>query len=123
VFCSQHIEDSGHLFLTCQFSKGVWNEIANWVGKNINTGTALWNHFLLFGNMVRLKKSGRVNRLIWLVTMWNIWKHRNNVIFNGAIPDAITLLNEIIGRDATTLLCVFNFLYTFYIVYLFIYVP
>jgi hypothetical protein len=96
VFCSQHIEDSGDLFLTCQFSKGVWSEIANWVGKNIATGTSCWNHFLLFGNLVRLKKGGGwVSRLIWLATMWSLWKHRNNVIFNGAIPDATTLLNEI----------------------------
>jgi hypothetical protein len=95
VFCSQHTEDSDHLFLTCQFSKGVWNQIANWVGKTIVTGTALWNHFLVFGNMVRLKKGDRVSRLIWLATMWNIWRHRNNVIFNGAIPDAINLLNDI----------------------------
>jgi hypothetical protein len=96
VFCSLHIEDSGHLFLTCQFSKGVWSEIANWVGKNIAIVTACWNHFLLFGNLVNLKKGGgRVSRLIWLATMWSIWKHRNNVIFNGATPDATTLLNEI----------------------------
>ncbi|KAK2445049.1 hypothetical protein QL285_016023 [Trifolium repens] len=31
VFCSLHDEDSSHLFLTCQFSKGLWNEIANWI--------------------------------------------------------------------------------------------
>jgi hypothetical protein len=56
VFCSLHVEDSGHLFLSCQFSKEVWAEIANWVGKKIVTGTACWNHFLLFGNLVSLKK-------------------------------------------------------------------
>jgi hypothetical protein len=70
VFCSLHDEDSSHLFLTCQFSKGLWNEIANWIGKNIITGIACWNHFLLFGNLARLKKGGgRVSRLIWLATV------------------------------------------------------
>jgi hypothetical protein len=95
-FCSLHVEDSGHLFLSCQFSKGIWDAIAKWVGKNIVTGTACWHHFLSFGNLVSLKKGGdRVSRLIWLAAMWSIWKHRNNVIFNGATPDATTLLDEI----------------------------
>jgi hypothetical protein len=93
-FCSLHIEDSGHLFLSCQFSKGIWAAIANWVGKNIVTGTACWHHFLSFGNLVSLKKGGdRVSRLIWLTAMRSIWNHRNNVIFNGATPDATTLLD------------------------------
>ena len=51
---------------------------------------------MLFGELVNLKKEGgRVSRLIWLATMWSIWKHRNNVIFKGVNPDATTLVNEI----------------------------
>jgi hypothetical protein len=41
------------------------------------------------------KKRGRINYLIWLATSWNIWKHRNNVIFSGITPNASTLLEDI----------------------------
>jgi hypothetical protein len=50
----------------------------------------------MFGDLVILKKrGGRVNRLIWLATMWSIWKHKNEMIFKGVNPDAIALLNDI----------------------------
>jgi hypothetical protein len=90
------VEDSSHLFFPCHFSKRIWAAIASWVGKDIPTGADGWNHFLLFGELVRLKKDGgRVSRLIWLATTWGIWKHRNHVIFQGANPDIKTLVNEI----------------------------
>jgi hypothetical protein len=96
VFCSLSTEDSGHLFLSCSFSKGVWAAIFNWVGKAAISDVGGWEHFLLFGELVNVKKDGgKVSRLIWLVTMWSIWKHRNNVIFNGGIPDTTNLVNEI----------------------------
>jgi hypothetical protein len=34
-------------------------------------------------------------RVIWLAITWNIWKHRNNVVFNGIILNAFSLLDDI----------------------------
>jgi hypothetical protein len=96
VFCSQHVEDIGHLFFSCHFSTGIWCAISNWIGKTIPTGDVCCTHFLLFGKLFCLKKGGgRVSRLIWLATTWSIWKLRNEVIFNEVIPDASTLVNNI----------------------------
>jgi hypothetical protein len=96
AFCSQNLEDLGHLFLSCQFSVDIWNAIYTWIGKDFPTGVDCCNHFLKFGDLVRLKKgSGRVSRLIWLATTWSIWKLRNDVIFNGVNPDAFNLVNNI----------------------------
>jgi hypothetical protein len=82
VFCSLDTEDSDHLFFSCSFSKGVWASIFSWVGKANITEAVGWEHFLLLGDLVNLKKDGgRVSRLIWLATTWSMWKHRNNVIF------------------------------------------
>jgi hypothetical protein len=84
IFCSQIVEDCDHLFFSFQFSKGIWGAISRWLGKTIPTGVDRWTHFLMFGDLVSLKKGGgRVNRLIWLATMWSIWKHMNEVIFKG----------------------------------------
>jgi hypothetical protein len=96
VFYSLNVEDRGHLFFGCQFTLGVWTAISNWIGKIIRTGLDCYDHFLMFGNLVRTKKGGRrVSRLIWLVAMWSIWKMRNDVIFKGVTPDATTIINEI----------------------------
>jgi hypothetical protein len=96
IFYLSHVEDRGHLFFSCSFSKGIWEAFYNWLGKSFPTSVEGWNHFLLFGDLVRLKKGGgRVNRLIWLSIMWSIWKHRNEVIFKGVNPDAIALFNDI----------------------------
>jgi hypothetical protein len=58
-------------------------------------GVEGWNHFSLYGNLFKNKKGGHTNHLIWLATTWNIWKLRNNVIFNGVIPKASSLVEDI----------------------------
>jgi hypothetical protein len=40
-------------------------------------------HFLDFGSMVKMKKGMKIRHLIWLTTIWSIWRMRNNIIFKG----------------------------------------
>jgi hypothetical protein len=87
-----HNEDNAHIFFYCPFSNEIWNIVFSWLGKTSVEG---WNHFKLFGNLVRVKDGGRVRHLIWLVTTRKLWNLRNNVIFNGVIPDASLLLDDI----------------------------
>jgi hypothetical protein len=95
MFCSQSIEDSAHLFFFCPFSQGVWAAVFRWLGKTLPTNIVGWNNFLLFGELVKTKKGARVSHLIWLATTWNLWKLRNNVLFNDALPDASSLVDDI----------------------------
>jgi hypothetical protein len=39
-----------------------------WVGKSLPTGVEGWNHFLLFDDIIKTKKGGRIKHLIWLAT-------------------------------------------------------
>jgi hypothetical protein len=90
------LEDSNHLFFSCQFVKRIWAAISSWIGNDIPTEVVGWNNFMRFGELLRLNKAGRrVNHLIWLAITWNIWKHRNQVIFQGANPDLIAIVNDI----------------------------
>jgi hypothetical protein len=56
AFCSNAMEDTTHIFLSCSFVKQVWHRIFNWSGFVINTHTMVWRHFLHFGSMVKSKK-------------------------------------------------------------------
>jgi hypothetical protein len=97
VFCSLPVEDTAHLFFSCTFSQGVWDDILNWLGKDFLVGSEGWHHFMLFGDLFRIKDAGRVRYLIWLAVTWNIWRLRNEVIFQGGAPDASSLIDNIKG--------------------------
>ncbi|CAJ2654228.1 unnamed protein product [Trifolium pratense] len=95
VFCFQQAEDENHLFFSCPFSKGVWNKVLSWLGTSLQTGVEGRDHFLLFGDLFKMKDKGRVRYLVWLATTWNISNLRNKVIFKGNIPDVSSLLETI----------------------------
>jgi hypothetical protein len=73
----------------------VWNDVSHWIGKDIPTGMESCDHFMLFGELFKLKDDGKICFLVWLATTWNVWNLRNKVIFNGATPEASTLLEDI----------------------------
>ncbi|XP_045797681.1 uncharacterized protein LOC123891843 [Trifolium pratense] len=95
VCCFKQLEDSAHLFFSCSFSKEVWSNVLNWLGKTLPLGAEGWYHFILFGDQFNVKDKGRVRYLVWLATTWNIWKLRNLVIFKGVIPDALSVVDAI----------------------------
>jgi hypothetical protein len=64
VFCFQQVEDGAHLFFMCPFSKRVWNNVFKWLGKTLQTEVEGSNHFLLFGELFKVKDKGRVCRLV-----------------------------------------------------------
>jgi hypothetical protein len=73
----------------------VWEEIFKWLGQHIMPLQEGWNHFQSFGALVKTKKGHRVRHLIWLATTWCIWNLRNQVIFNGAAPNVLKIVDEI----------------------------
>ncbi|CAJ2639614.1 uncharacterized protein LOC123915271 [Trifolium pratense] len=95
VFCFRHREDGAHLFFSCYFSIEVWRNVLKWIGLSTPMDVEGIDHFLLFGELFKVKDKGRVRHLVWLATTWNLWKMRNNVIFQGVIPDSSALLDSI----------------------------
>jgi hypothetical protein len=65
------------------------------LGKSVSSGLTDITHFCSFGDLFNVKDKGRIRYLVWLATTWNFWKTRNNVIFNGGIPDVLALLEDI----------------------------
>ncbi|GAU42970.1 hypothetical protein TSUD_188430 [Trifolium subterraneum] len=95
VFCSSYDEDSAHLFFHCSVLKRVWEEVFKWFGKSYQAEADGWNHFNIFGSLLKTKRFEKVRHLIWLATTWSIWKLRNNVVFNGVTLSSSSLVNDI----------------------------
>jgi hypothetical protein len=97
VLCLQHVEDCVHLFCHCPFIKRVWELVSIWIGKNVDAENCphVRNLFILCGSLFRYPKGGRTNHLFWLTTTWCVWKLRNLVVFNGAIPSVSSLMDDI----------------------------
>lgn len=78
VLCVEQVEeDIWHLFYDCHFSQACW------IFLDIH-----WDSLVDFQTMV-LKARHRFNYVIFreviIIAMWAIWKHRNSIIFDGAM--------------------------------------
>ena len=83
VFCSNHIENTDHLFLHCSFAKTIWNWWLDIWGLNWVFPCFLYeafNQWLFYGVPPFLKK---VWNAIFSIIIWSIWKERNSRIFRN----------------------------------------
>ncbi|XP_058784238.1 uncharacterized protein LOC131659006 [Vicia villosa] len=86
VFCSENQESLGHLLFSCSVSTQIWKNMAEWTGLDLLFDPCIWRNFLVWGNGVRRYGiSRRKTGIIWAAVVWEIWKLRNKIIFNGGI--------------------------------------
>ena len=84
--CDQHQESMQHLMLECSFANQIWLAVGRLANKEVvqhRYGESLeqWCLRQEDGSANR-----RAHRAKCLLVMWTIWKHRNDVVFNGATP-------------------------------------
>jgi len=80
--CGKDDESHCHLFFDCRFDWLVWCLCFEWLGVTFVIHSDPVSNFIQFG---MCNASGQVNefwRVIWVGVVSEIWKHRNNVIFN-----------------------------------------
>jgi len=90
---------STHLFLHCMHFSLVWNHILQWLGVVTVLPNDITGHFNQFQHLGSVTKSRQsILQVIWLATVWEIWKDRNNKNFNATdssilqVEDRIKLL-------------------------------
>jgi hypothetical protein len=96
VFCFDLMESIDHIFLTCRVTATVWSLIFVWMGIQGSSARNIQQHFLWFGDLLKGKHSKRVKHIIWLATMWSLWRTRNNIIFRGDFVNVQSLVDQII---------------------------
>ncbi|XP_021996413.1 uncharacterized protein LOC110893637 [Helianthus annuus] len=95
VLCGDFAETSEHIFVTCQFAQMVWQNIADWC--NIPPIIAFGVNDLLdlHGAASRSRKKRKALHAVILVSIWSLWKLRNEAVFRQVNPSTTKVLDEI----------------------------
>ena len=98
--CIRNLETADHLFMECNFSLQVWDRVATWIREPLmapaNWRTThelrLWYLDLARGASP-LRREGV--RSVIMLASWEIWKERNNRVFNRKCNSCVQVFRAI----------------------------
>ena len=94
-FCDQLPETLDHLLLGCVLARQVWSKVMNTWSRPDWTPSA---DSKLVEWWTTLNPQNQFQKEAWTVitlVLWMLWKHRNDIVFNGASPSVDDLLVKI----------------------------
>ncbi|XP_022041316.1 uncharacterized protein LOC110943894 [Helianthus annuus] len=94
VLCGGDYEDVKHIFIGCSFAFEVWNHIMNWCKLSPFFTYDFEDLLLLYKNVHCGKWRKKIVRGIVGITIWAIWKARNEKIFQ----DKNKLAREVLAK-------------------------
>src|ERR1041385_9133976 len=81
--------------LTCVFSRSVWTQIGLLLGRS-DWGSVAEDSLVDWCiAMVDPRYTTRDIRTFLCLVMWEVWKHRNAIVFDGASPSVRNLIRKI----------------------------
>ena len=90
------VETSSHLFLHYTLFASVWNHIYQWIGVSAFMPADVADHFIQFSYIGGAAKTRcSILQVIWFATTWEIWKERNNKIFNAKESSIMQVVDKI----------------------------
>jgi hypothetical protein len=95
VLCGRVEETTLHLFLHCEVMLKVWKRVMCWLNFHFAIPQNLFSHFECWYYEATSLKIRWGFCLIWLATIWVIWKRRNEVIFNNGVVEMEELVENI----------------------------
>ncbi|KAL0339900.1 UNVERIFIED_CONTAM: hypothetical protein Sradi_4506800 [Sesamum radiatum] len=84
--CINTQETAKHLFFECPFSNFVWTNIRQWLGINRRMSTLLSAVKWLIKEKTRSSVQNKARLIALACTVYSLWRHRNEVIFEGKTP-------------------------------------
>ncbi|KAK4404428.1 hypothetical protein Sango_0811400 [Sesamum angolense] len=84
--CINTQETAKHLFFECPFSNLVWTNIRQWLGIHRRMSTLLSVVKWLIKEKTRSSVQNKARLIALACTVYSLWRHRNEVIFEGKTP-------------------------------------
>ena len=85
-----------HLFLHCCTFGSIWHYIYRWLNLSSVIPFDVGDHFNQFtaaGGPAKTRQS--ILQVLWFATTWEIWKERNNRLFNGKECSILQVVDKI----------------------------
>lgn len=82
-FCLSAQETTTHLFLFCRFYHCIWMHIYSWLGLKVVMSSDLRCHFSKHDGLAYNSQFRKHWRLLWFSTIWTLWLHQNDIVFNS----------------------------------------
>jgi hypothetical protein len=83
VLCQRTDESTKHLLLHCNFASAVWYELFSWLGFSFILPPDLSIAFASMAGMGGSKRRKKALLLLWQVSIWVIWRTRNDRLFKN----------------------------------------
>lgn len=100
-FCSQQVETINHILLTCVFARTLWLWIWDALGEPGNAPGTEDELVEWCSTRVATQCVTRDLKAILTLCLWELWKHRNAIVFDGETPSLQTALRNI-DREGRT---------------------
>ncbi|XP_074298919.1 uncharacterized protein LOC141629897 [Silene latifolia] len=94
--CQKNCETLSHLFRDCDFTQHIWAASHLGIQTNVSSHIPFCTWFQDFLSYITWFSSGDISLpLLFLLTLYAIWKHRNNVIFRDRCVSPAEIISDI----------------------------
>jgi len=90
--CRVEVESNSHLFFECRFVWLVWSRCFAWLGVQFVSHNDPLLNFSQFRLWNVSASANEMWGVIWTAVVRELWKHRNNVIFNGGVVNGLKVV-------------------------------
>jgi hypothetical protein len=96
LFCDQALESITHLLLGCVLARSVWAACLRWWDREDHLPMQL----VAFAEWLRSWHGGKEDLRDFSTSIalvcWCLWRHRNDIVFQGATPSSWVVIHKIL---------------------------
>ena len=93
--CTNGIETTEHTFIFCEFAVSVWDRVFKWLHLDRGIWLEVGDIFGWVDSICMRKEYLQALEAICFVTIWVIWRHRNEIVFDDRPPKRSYIFDQI----------------------------
>ncbi|GJR81176.1 RNA-directed DNA polymerase, eukaryota, reverse transcriptase zinc-binding domain protein [Tanacetum coccineum] len=94
--CDSSVETSIHSLWLCSLAADIWNKVFAWLDLEVPPSSCIRDLFVWIGNMHVTSSKKDILTVICGVTLWALWRFRNETIFGSSPPRRCFLFDFIV---------------------------